>query len=356
MSETNPPDIIVGVDTHKQTHAAVAVTGLGVRVAEVTVPACTRGYQDLEAWASSLGAVRAFAVEGTGSYGAGLSRFLREKGHAVHEVCRPDRRARHQHGKTDHLDAEVAARALLDGRRAAVPKSGTSDVEMIRHLKVARDTAVKARTQAMLALKSLIVEAPAALREQLEALKGKRALLRHLAALRPAAPTTTVASAKTSLRALARRWLVLDDEIKSHDAHLEHLVRRRAPAMVEAHGIGVGTAAEMLVLVGDNPERIHSEAALAKLCGVCPVPASSGKTNRHRLNRGGNRQANAALHRVVVVRMRAHGPTIDYVRRRTAEGKSKAEIIRCLERFVAREVFGHLCSTPRAASGCPEAP
>ncbi len=160
---------------------------------------------------------------------------------------------------------------------------------MIRHLKVARGTAVKARTQAMLTLKSLIVEAPAALREQLEALGGKRALLRHLAALRPGALTTTVASAKASLRAIARRWLTLDDEVKSHDTHLERLVRSRAPAMVEAHGIGVGTAAEMLVLVGDNPERIHSEAALAKLCGVCPVPASSGKTNRHRLNRIGGR-------------------------------------------------------------------
>jgi transposase len=354
MSQANPPDIIVGVDTHKQTHAAVALTALGARVAEVTVPACTRGYQELEAWASSLGAIRAFAIEGTGSYGAGVSRFLRERGHAVHEVCRPDRPTRHQQGKTDHLDAEVAARALLSGRRAAVPKSGMSEVEMIRHLKVARDTAVKARTQAMLTLKSLIVEAPAALREQLDALRGKRALLRHLVALRPGALTSTVASAKASLRAIARRWLALDDEIKSHDAYLEHLVRRRAPAMVEAHGIGVGTAAEMLVLVGDNPERIHSEAALAKLCGVCPVPASSGKTSRHRLNRSGNRQANAALHRVVVVRMRAHDRTAEYVKRRTAEGKNKAEVIRCLKRLVAREIFGYLCSTPKPLSSCPE--
>ena len=353
--DMNAPDIIVGVDTHKQSHAAVAITGLGVRLAEVTVCASTRGYQDLEAWASSLGAIRAFAVEGTGSYGAGLSRFLRERGHAVHEVCRPDRRTRHQHGKTDHLDAEGAARALLSGRRAAVPKSGTNEVEMIRHLKVARDTAVKARTQAMLTLKSLIVEAPAGLRGQLEAVGGKRALLRHLAALRPVELTNTVASAEVSLRAIARRWLAPDEEIKSHDAHLERLVRRRAPAMVEAHGIGVGTAAEMLVLVGDNPERIRSEAALAKLCGACPVPASSGKTTRHRLNRSGNRQANAALHRVVVVRMRAHAPTTDYVRRRTAEGKSKAEIIRCLKRFVAREIFGHLCASPKPVSGRPEA-
>src|SRR3712207_1379328 len=182
----------------------------------------------------------------------------------------------------------------------------------------------------MLTLKAIIVGAPAALRERLEAITGKMALVRHLAALRPGPLTSTAASAKASLRAIARRWLDLDAEIKSHDSGLEELVEQCAPAMVAAHGIKIGTAAEMLVLVGDNPERIHSEAALAKLCGACPIPASSGKTSRHRLNRGGHRQANAALHRVVVVRMRTHQPTVDYVRRRAAEGKSKREIIRCL--------------------------
>ena len=198
-------------------------------------------------------------------------------------------------------------------------------------------------------LKAVIIAAPAALREKLGAIAGTMALVRHLATLRPGAMTSPTASVKASLRALARRWLDLDAEIKAHDAHLEALVEHCAPTLVKAYGIKAGTAAEMLVLVGDNPERVHSEAALAKLCGVCPVPASSGKTNRHRLNRSGNRQANAALHRVVVVRMRAHEPTINYVRRRTAEGKNKAEIIRCLKRFVAREIFGHLCRAPRAA-------
>jgi len=343
MSEAIPPDIIVGVDTHKHTHAAVAVTGLGARVAELTIRVGLVGYRELEVWARSLGSVRAFGVEGTGSYGAGLARFLRGEGHVVHEAGRPDRGLRRRHGKTDHLDAEGAARAVLGGQATALPKAGTGEVEMIRHLKVARDTAVKARTQAMLALKAIIVGAPAALREQLEAITGKMALVRHLAALRPGPLTSTTASAKASLRAIARRWLDLDAEVRSHDAHLEELVEDCAPAMVEAHGIGTGTTAEMLVLVGDNPERIRSEAAFAKLCGACPIPASSGKTGRHRLNRGGHRQANAALHRVVVVRMRAHQPTIDYVRRRTAEGKSKLEIIRCLKRFVAREIFGYLC-------------
>src|SRR3712207_2773841 len=185
---------------------------------------------------------------------------------------------------------------------------------------------------------------------------GKMALVRHLAALRPGPLTTTAASAKAGLRAIARRWLDLDAEIRSHDVHLGRLTERCAPEMVAAHGMGTGTAAEMLVLVGDDPGRIRSEAAFAKLCGACPIPASSGKTGRHRLDRGGHRRANAALHRVVVVRMRAHQPTVGYVRRRTAEGKSKREIIRCLKRFVAREIFGHLCATSKPASGCPEAP
>jgi len=160
--------------------------------------------------------------------------------------------------------------------------------------------------------------------------------------LRPGPLTSTLASAKATLRAIARRWLLLDAEIKQHDAHLDTLTADRASDLLEAHGMATGTAAEMLLLVGDNPERIHSEAAFAKSCGACPIPASSGKTNRHRCNHGGNRQANAALYRVVIVRMRGHQPTLDYVRRRTAEGKSKSEIIRCLKRYIAREIFGYL--------------
>jgi transposase len=355
MNETMPAEIIVGVDTHKHVHAAVAISALGARLGTMTIPASAKGYRALEAWAQSLGQVRTFGVEGTGSYGAALSRFLCEQGHAVLEVNRLDRQLRYQHGKSDPIDAEAAARAVIAGQAGAVPKAGTSTVEMIRHLKVARDTAVKGRTQAMLTLKALIVSSPVALREQLDRVAGKMALVRHLAALRPGPLTSTTASVKTGLRALARRWLALDEEIKAHDAHLGSLTEQRAPELIKAHGIGAGTAAEMLLLVGDNPERIRSEAALAKLCGVCPIPASSGKTRRHRLNRGGNRQANAALYRVVVTRMRGHQPTLDYVRRRTAEGKSKPEIIRCLKRYVIREIFGHLCAKPKPANAPPAA-
>jgi transposase len=344
MSDTAPDaDIIIGVDTHKSTHAAVAIGALGARVGSLSIPANGRGYQALLDWARSLGSIQAIGIEGTGSYGAGLSRFLSERGCSVLEANRPSRQLRYRRGKDDMVDAEGAARSVLAGQVTARPKSGTSTVEMIRHLKVARDAAVKARSQAMQALKAIIVSAPSALREQLDRLTGKMALLRHLAAFRPARLTSTTASAKVSLRAIARRWLALDAEVKDHDANLGQLTQKLAPEMMQAHGMGTGTAAEMLILVGDNPERIHSEAALAKLCGACPIPASSGKTNRHRLNRGGNRQANAALYRVVIVRMRAHQPTLDYVRRRTAEGKAKPEIIRCLKRFVAREIFGYLC-------------
>ena len=296
-----------------------------------------------------MGAIQAFGIEGTGSYGAGLSRFLRERGHTVVEVNRPNRQLRYRQGKSDAVDAESAARAVLAGQAVGQPKSGTGTVEMIRHLKIARDTAVKAKTQAMQTLKAIIVCSPDALREQLDQVNGKMTLLRRLAALRPGPLTSTLASAKTSLRAIARRWLLLDAEIKQHDAHLEILTVARAPELLEAHGMASGTAAEMLLLVGDNPERIHSEAAFAKLCGACPIPASSGKTVRYRLNRGGNRQANAALYRVVITRMRGHQPTLDYVRRRTAEGKSRSEIIRCLKRYVAREIFGYLCTKPAPA-------
>jgi transposase len=343
MNESTAVEIIIGVDTHKHVHAAVAINALGARVGAMTAPVSAQGYRDLEAWARSLGPIRAFGIEGTGCYGAGLSRALQARGHAVLEVNRSNRQSRHQHGKSDPLDAENAARAVLGGQAQAVPKSGTSSVEMIRHLKVARDTAVKARSQAMLTLKSILVSAPAALREQLEAITSKMALIRRLAALRPGPLTSTTASARFSLRTIARRWLALDAEIQAHDAHLHHLTAACAPAMTNAPGISTGTTAEMLLLVGDNPERIRSEAAFAKLCGACPIPASSGKTQRHRLNRGGNRQANAALYRVVVGRMRSHQPTLDYVAKRTAEGKAKREIIRCLKRFLAREIYGYLC-------------
>jgi transposase len=257
----------------------------------------------------------------------GLSRSTAPTGGCAASAARPTRST-----------PRTPPRAVLAGTATATPKRADGTVEMLRQLKITRDTAVKARTQAIITLKALVVTAPTDLREPLDGL-SKMALIDRCAGLRPGPVTTPTAAAKHALRALARRWLALTEEIKAHDQLLQTLTTQHAPQLVAQFGIGSDTAAELLVLAGDNPERIRSEAAFAKLCGACPVPASSGKTVRHRLNRGGHRQANAALYRVVIVRMRFHQPTIDYVTRRTAEGKSKAEIIRCVKRFLARELY-----------------
>lgn len=323
-------EIIVGVDTHKSNHVAVAIDMHGARLAAMTIPSTPHGYHSLEAWATGLGKVKAFGIEGTGSYGAGLSRELLAKGHTVLDVMRPNRQLRYLHGKSDSLDAESAARSVLNGQATALSKTQSGTSEMIRHIKIARDSAVKSKSQAMITLKTMIINAPADLRASLDQIRGPITLIRHIAALRPGEMTSPTASAKTAMRAIARRWLALHEEIQAHDRDLECLVRSKAPELTHSHGISTLTVAEMLILVGDNPERIRSEAALAKLCGVCPIPASSGKTNRMRLNRGGNRQANAALYRVAIVRMRDHPETKAYAIRRLAEGRTSREIYAAL--------------------------
>ncbi|MFI6985506.1 IS110 family transposase [Embleya sp. NPDC050154] len=333
--------VVVGVDTHKYVHTAVAVDVVGGVQGTTGVPADRGGYQQLDTWARRFGRVLAFGVEGTGSYGAGLASHLRRHGHKPVEVNRPDRRVRRRRGKSDPIDAENAARAGLAGTATATPKSTEGMVEMVRHIKIARDGAVETRTQAIVTLKALIVTVPDELRRQLRGLP-KMTLIERCAGLRPGPVTSPAASAKHSIRAMARRWKDLNDEVKEHDALLGALTKAHAPEPVDAFGIGADTAAEVPVTVGDNPERIRSQAAFAKLAGVCPVPASSGRTNRHRLNRGGHRQLNSALYRVVIVRMRFHQPTIDHVARRTAEGKTKQEIIPCLKRYPARETHQYI--------------
>ena len=344
-------EVIVGVDTHKNEHVGVALDGLGGRLAELTISATPEGYTRLLAWARGLGRVYVFGVEGTGSYGSGLARFLRRQGEPVVEVGRPPRRGvRRAQGKSDSIDAEHAARQVLAGEATAIPKLANGVVEAIRLLKIARDTAVKAHSQSLIALRATLVTADDDLRARLETLSEFK-LVSACAALRPSdarALSAPKAAMLHVLGSLARRWLELHEEIKEHTRALKELTASAAPRLVEAFGIGFDSAAELLVTAGDNSDRIRSEAALAKLCGVCPIPASSGQTSgRHRLNRGGNRQANAALYRIVIVRMRWHEPTRAYVDRRTAEGLSKRDIIRCLKRYVAREVYRLL---PRPAS------
>lgn len=330
--------LVIGVDTHKDSHTACAVDGFGNRVGEIVVPASRAGYEWLHNWASQQGKVVLFGVEGTGSYGAGLTRYLRHQGEDVREVNRPGRGDRRRCGKDDLLDAEHAAREALAGRATVIPKAGDGTIEAIRVVKVARDTAVKARSQTMVALKAVLVTADDELRTYLEPLSDLR-LVKACADLSTAAPTAPSEATRYSLAMMARRWLQLQGEIKEHDRHLERLTAHAAPRLTNATGIGAVTAAQLLTAFGDNRDRIHSEAAFAKICGVCPIPASSGKTERHRLNRGGNRQANAALHRIVVNRLRWHKPTQAYVARRKTEGLSKRDAIRCLKRFVAREAY-----------------
>lgn len=338
--------VIVGVDTHKANHIAVAINTHGARLGITTIPATGKGYRDLEIWASKFGHVRAFGIEGTGSYGAGLSRVLLAKGHNVLDIMRPNRQLRYLHGKSDSLDAESAARSVLSGQAMVQAKAQTGSSEMIRHLKIARDSAVKAKSQAMITLKTLIINAPAELRDTLDQIRGPISLVRHIAALRPGEISSPLASAKAAMRAIARRWLTLHEEIQAHEQELERLVRAKAPELMKSFGISTMTVAEMLILIGDNPERIRSEAALAKMCGVCPIPASSGKTNRMRLNRGGNRQANAAIYRVAIVRMRDDAQTKAYATKRTADGKTRREIVRCIKRYLVREIYRALCSSP----------
>ena len=338
LTQPDQSDVIIGVDTHKGFHLAVALAPNGGKLGECSIPVNRQGYSDLQAWALELGSCPVFAIEGTGSYSAGLCRELMASGFPVMEINRPDRSTRRRVGKDDAIDAESAARAFIAGTATIAPKGGHHLVEMIRLLKGNKDSATSGRTRAINQVKAILVTAPAALREQLEALAHVD-LMTTCAAFQVAVVDSPVAAAKKALRFLARRVLRLEQEIAELLEDLDQLTEQACPGLRQTYGIAVDGAATLLVAVGDHPERLRSDAAFASLCGVSPLPASSGKTTRHRLNRGGNRQANATLHRVAVVRLRWHEQTKAYAARRMGEGRSKAEIMRCLKRFIAREVF-----------------
>jgi transposase len=346
--------VILGVDTHLDFHVAVVVDHLGRRLGEVGVPTTVKGYEKLLRWAQEFGPVRCAGVEGTSSYGAGLARHLRARGISVVEVERPKRRHLGRNGKSDPIDAEAAARTVLAGEAVGEPKSADGRVEMIRVLRSARQSAVKARTQAANQLQGLRVTAPEQLLNRLRTLSTKE-LVSVAARFRLSDdPSDVPAATKFALRSVARRYEALSEEISELEAHLERLVAQAAPELVSLAGIGTENAATLLIVAGDNPQRLGSEASFASLCGVSPIEASSGKVVRHRLNRGGNREANRALYMICLSRMRRDQRTQDYVARRTAEGKSKREIIRCLKRYVAREVYRVLVSC--GASPSPTGP
>jgi len=344
--------VTVGVDTHTDRHVGVALDQFGRRLGTRSVPTTPAGFAALLAWAGDFGVIERIGIEGTGSYGAGLTRWLRARGVAVIEVERPhrhDRQARRRRGKSDPLDAEAAARAVQAGTVIGQPKAGDGQVEMIRTLRLARRSAMKARTQAANQLHALVVTAPDDLRARLRPLPMAE-LITLVAAFRPVrtgtALGTPLAAAKLALKGLAIRYRQLGAEIDALDVHLEQLVASAAPELLAVKGVGTDIAGALLVAAGDNPDRLHSEAAFASLCGVAPIPASSGKTNRHRLSRGGDRDANRALYLLALGRMGWDPATRTYVTRRTADGLSKAEIIRCLKRYLARELYRLLVKPP----------
>jgi len=332
--------VIGGVDTHKDLHVA-AVIDSGENVLGTRSFSTTRaGYRALIRWMRGFGDARKVGVEGTGSYGAGLARHLTAAGIEVLEVDRPDRSERRRKGKDDDLDAIAAARAALHGKRTSIPKGKDGAVEALRVLRVTRGTAIRARRNALQLLRMSIVSAPEELRDQVRNLTRMQ-LIRTCASWRPDTSDAAdpVSATRIALKSLARRILELGDEIAMLDELIKPIVEKLAPQLLNRVGIGVEIAGQMLVTAGDNRQRMRSEASWAMLCGVAPLPASSGMTQRHRLNRGGDRQANSALHLAVISRLRIDPATQAYAARKTAEGHSKLETIRCLKRYLAREVY-----------------
>jgi transposase len=334
-----------GVDTHAELHVAAVVDHLGGVIDIETFETTEVGYQRLVGWLRAHGHILLVGVEGTGSYGAGLTRHLSRAGIDVVEVDRPNRQARHRAGKSDTIDAVAAARAALAGTATGLPKSRDGNVEAIRALTVARRSAGSERIVALNQLRHLVFTADPATRKRFEGLTPAR-LVKAAAALKPRPADPVRYATLLAIRTLGRRVVYLEAESAELSRVLKPLIEGAAPGLLEVFGVGYDVAARLLIAAGDNPHRLRSEAAWAHMCGAAPIEASSGKVVRHRLNRGGNRQANSALYRIVISRMSNHPPTRAYVERRRAEGKSTGEIVRALKRYVAREVYRHL---PRPA-------
>lgn len=335
--------VIGGVDSHADAHHAVAIDHEGRLLGDQQFPADQRGYRRLLDWLSGFGVIDRVGVESTSSYAAGLARFLLAHQVEVIEVNQPARQPQSRRGKTDRFDAESAARAALSEQAHALPKDTTGVVESIRVLRLTRDSAVRSRTRAIGQMRDVLTTAPAVLREQITA-KSWSARATRCAGLRPDRTRLCdpLQAAKLALRTLARRIQALTEEIDEVERTLADLVHAAAPTLTSRVGIGTLHAAGLLVTAGQNIDRLHSEAAFARLCGAAPIPVSSGKTHRMRLHRGGNRQANSVLYLIAVCRLRYHQPTIDHMTRRRAEGLSKADVIRCLKRYIAREVYHDL--------------
>lgn len=332
--------VVGGVDTHKDLHFAAVVDDQDRVLGNQSFATTRQGYKQMLAWLRSFGELARIGVECTGTYGAGLLRYLQHAGVEVLEVTAPDKHDRRKRGKDDTIDAENAAHAAFAQVRTVTPKTRDGMVESLRVLKVCRKTAVAARRVALQLIQNTIVSAPDELRESLRTMTCMQ-LVRTLAAWRPdLSDYRNLTSAyRIALKSLGRRYLELHDEIADLDVMIAKLVDELAPELIARNSIGYESAAQLLLTAGDNSGRLQSEASFAALCGVSPVPASSGKVCRHRLNRGGDRAANSALHIIAIGRLRTDARTKTYVEMRINQGHSKLEAIRCIKRYIAREVF-----------------
>ena len=331
--------LILGVDTHKDFHHAAVINHVGKSIAGRKFDATSAGYSDLINWATGVGRIGRAGVEGTGSYGAGLTRELTRRGIPVIDVIAPDKQLRRLRGKTDQIDAYNAARAVLNELATAVPKAQDGFVEALRVLRTSRRLLVKQRTESMNQLQGLIVSAPADLRVGLAKLKAKNLALRCSKLPVRQADDLVMTETKNVLRSLGKRYVELLTETNRLSKRLGEIVKEHASELLAVHGVGPDVAATMLIVAGENVDRLGSESAFAHLIGTAPIQASSGKTTRHRLNRGGHRQGNSAAYRIVMVRMKSHEKTRDYVVKALARGKTKREAMRLLKRYVAREIF-----------------
>ena len=340
MMQDQHPVVIGGVDAHADAHHAAALDARGALLGSREFAATSAGYEQLYEWLRGLGCVEGVAVESTSSYAAGLTRALLEHQIEVVEVNQPHAHTRRRRGKTDAIDAETAARRYLTRDGIAIPKQTSGVVESIRMLRVARQGAVKARTAAQLQARDLITTAPQQLREQITVRKTLRARLTICKRFRSTDARTPVHAAKLALKTIADRVSALDREIAVLDTELEQLVAITAPRTMSLLGISTGHAGQFLVTAGQNIDRLgKGESSFAALCGASPIKASSGKTSRHRLNPGGDRQANRALHLIAVFRLGCCPRTQAYAARRATAGKDNKDIIRCLKRAIAREVY-----------------
>jgi transposase len=348
----DPLKVIAGIDTHADTHHVAVIAETGARLADREFLAVGSGYDKIVAFITGFGQVSAAGVEGTGSYGAELARVLSAAGIQVLEIMRPNRQGRRLKGKSDPIDAYQAAESALARRGTATPKARDGAVESLRVLRAERSTAMRARVAVMNQVQSILVSAPESLRARYRGL-GSTAMMAALAKTRPAGSMADPSNATAIvLKRLAVRYRQLHQELGLIDAELDAIITIHAPLLRDLHAVGTDVASQLLVTVGDNPERINTEAQFAALVGVAPIPASSGKTTRHRLSRGGDRQANKAIHHVALVRMMSDARTKTYVDRRRAEGKNIKEIMRCLKRYIAREIYGQLLHPqPAPAAG-----